>query len=189
MGQGRLRHCPRRQLLESSAYQMGDLTMRLVLPIIATLALAACSSEKSGTFETGDGGKGEYTVDSDDGGMNATITTEDGTATMQSGENVKADLPAGFTVYPGATVVSATNVDATGTKGSMVMMETTDAPDKVASFYRKQAEAAGIKIEMEMTINGGKLIGGKGEDGKMFSLNATSNDGKTGIQLTAGTEK
>jgi hypothetical protein len=68
-------------------------------------------------------------------------------------------------------------------------METSDSPDKVAAFYRKQAEAAGIKIEMEMTINGGQMIGGKGEGGKMFSLNATDNDGKTGIQLTAGTEK
>lgn len=163
--------------------------MRFVLPIAATIALAACSSEKSDTFETEDGEKGEYTVNSDDGGMNATITTKDGTATMQSGENVKADLPLGFTVYPGATVVSATNVDGGGTKGSLVMMETDEAPDKVAAFYRKQAEAAGINIEMEMTINGGEMIGGKGDGGKMFSLNTTNNDGKTGIQLTAGTEK
>lgn len=163
--------------------------MRLILPIAATIALAACSSEKSGTFETEDGEQGEYTVDSDGGGAKASITTDEGTFTMQSGDDVKADLPDGFTVYPGAKVVSATNVDGGGTKGSLVMMETTDAPDKVAAFYRKQAEAAGIKIEMEMTINGGKMIGGKGEGGKMFSLNTTNNDGKTGIQLTAGTEK
>lgn len=162
--------------------------MRPILPIAAMIALAACSSEKSGTFETEGGEKGEYTVNSDDGGMNATITTKDGTATMQSGENVKASLPDGFTVYPGATVVTATNVDAGGTKGSLVMMETGDSPEKVAAFYRKQAEAAGIKIEMEMTVNGGKMIGGKGEGGRMFSLNTTTNDGKTGIQLTAGTE-
>lgn len=163
--------------------------MRLILPAVATLALAACSSEKSGTFETDDGDKGEYTVDGDEGGVKASITTEDGTATMQSGENVKADLPAGFTVYPGAKVVSATNVDGGGSKGSLVMMETGDSPDKVTDFYRKQAEAAGIKIEMEMSINGGKMIGGKGEGGKMFTLNTTDNDGTTGIQLTAGIEK
>ncbi|UIP07933.1 hypothetical protein LY632_05920 [Erythrobacter sp. SDW2] len=163
--------------------------MRLVLPIAAAIALAACSSEKSGSFETEGGERGEYTVDSIDGGMNATITTKDGTATMQSGENVKADLPDGFTVYPGAKVVSATNVDSPESKGSLLMMETSDSPDKVAAFYRKQAEAAGIKIEMEMTVNGGKMIGGKGPDERVFSLNTTNNDGKTGIQLTVGQGK
>ncbi|WP_284126023.1 hypothetical protein [Parerythrobacter aestuarii] len=150
------------------------------------LALAACGSENSGTFETEDGEQGEYTVDSDGDGMNATITTEEGTATMRSGENVKADLPDGYTIYPGAKVVSVTNVDGTGHKGSLVMMESADSPDKIASFYKKQAEAAGIKIEMEMTINGGKMLAGKGEGDRIFSINTTNNDGTTGIQLTVG---
>lgn len=165
--------------------------MRLALPIAAacSFVLAACGSENSGTFETSEGEKGEYTVDSDGDGMNATVTTPDGTATMQSGENVKADLPDGFTVYPGAKVVSATNVDSPQSKGALVIMETTDSPDKVAAFYRKQAEAAGIKIEMEMTVNGGKMIGGKGPDERVFSLNTTSNDDNTGIQLTVGQGK
>lgn len=163
--------------------------MRSVLTLAATIALAACSSEKSGTFETEGGEKGEYTVDSDNEGVSATVTTPEGTATMQSGENVKADLPDGFTVYPGAKVVSATNVDSPQSKGALVIMETGDAPDKVAAFYRKQAEAAGIKIDMEMTVNGGQMIGGKGPDERVFSLNTTSNDGNTGIQLTVGQGK
>ena len=169
--------------------------MRLALSIAATLALslAACGSEKSGSFETSDGQEGEYAVENDGEGMNATVTTPEGTATMQSGENVKADLPDGFTVYPGAKVVSATNVDSPESKGSLLMMETSDSPDKVAAFYRKQAAAAGIKIEMEMTVNGGTMIGGKGPDERVFSLNTTrsdgNNDGKTGIQLTVGQGK
>ena len=161
--------------------------MRVFVTVLgAALLLSACGSEKSGTFETEDADTGEYTVDSDGEGMNATIKTGDGTATMQSGENVKADLPDGFTVYPGAKVVSVTNVNGPGNKGSLVMMETSDAPDKVAEFYLKQAKAAGIEIQMEMSINGGKILGGKGEGDRMFSLNVTNNDGTTGIQLTVG---
>lgn len=165
--------------------------MRLALPLAISFALAltACGSENSGSFETSDGGEGEYTVDSDGEGMNATVTTADGTATMRSGENVKAELPNGFTVYPGSRVISATNVDSPESKGSLVMMETSDSPDKVAAFYRKQAEAAGIEIEMEMTVNGGKMLGGKGPDERVFSLNTTSNDNNTAIQLTVGQGK
>lgn len=157
--------------------------MRFVLLTATALTLAACGSETSGTFEGEDGERGSYTVDSDSGETTATITTEDGTATMQTGANVKADLPLGFTVYPGATVLSATNIDSEGEKGSMVMMESSDDPGEIAAFYKKQAEAAGIDIQMDMTVNDGKMLAGEGEDGETFSINATPGDDKTSAQL------
>ena len=86
--------------------------MRLTLAILTpfALTLAACSSETSGTFEGEDGETGEYTIDSSTGEATATITTEEGTATLRSGASVPVELPAGFTTYPGAEVVSNTVV-------------------------------------------------------------------------------
>ncbi|GAA4041945.1 hypothetical protein [Parerythrobacter jejuensis] len=157
--------------------------MRIILASTMALALAACGSEKSGTIETEDGETAEYTIDDSSGGVTASIETEDGTATMQTGENVKADLPNGFSVYPGATIQSVTNVAQDGDKGSLVMLESTDSPQKIADHYRKEAEAAGISIEMDLTVNDGKMIGGTGENGMSFSLNATPSEGTTQAQL------
>lgn len=157
--------------------------MRVLVLTTAALALAACGSETSGTFESGDGGRGEYTVDTEGGDTTATITTEDGTATMQTGPNVKADLPLGFTVYPDATVLSTTNINAEGEKGSMVMMESSDSAQEIAEFYREKAEDAGIEIQMDMTINDGKMLAGEGPGGISFSINASPQGSATSAQL------
>lgn len=159
--------------------------MRYPILIAAACALAACGSEKSGTFETEDGETGEYSVDADDGGATATITTDDGTASFQSGPGVKAKLPDGFTIFPGAKTLSSTNITNDDGVGTMVTLQAEADPDQFASFYRNQAERAGIEIEMEMTINDGKMLAGKGENGKSFSLMATPDEegGTTTAQL------
>lgn len=157
---------------------------RQFIAACAAFMLAACGSGDSGTTETGDGGSADYTVDRENGEVSATITTEDGTATMQTGENVSADLPGGFTVYPGAKIESVTNINQTDAKGSLVIMESSDSPQKLAEFYKKQAKAAGIPIQMEMTVNGGTMIGGTNTGtGMTFSLNATPSADGANAQL------
>lgn len=163
--------------------------MRATLALIAplTLVLAACGSETSGTFEGEDGETGEYTIDRATGETNATIETEDGTTTVRSGSNVPVDLPAGFSVYPGAEVVSNTVVKQGQGSGTLVSLESTDSPDKVAAYYKAQAEDAGITIQMEMTTNGMQMVGGESEDGLTFSIMASpGDDGGTNAQLTVG---
>ncbi|MEM6586423.1 MAG: hypothetical protein AAF692_11775, partial [Pseudomonadota bacterium] len=114
--------------------------MRVTLALIAsaTLALTACGGETSGTIEGEDGETGEYTVDTSTGEATATITTEDGTTTLRSGANVPVDLPAGFTAYPGAEIVSNTVVQQGRGSGNLLTMTSADSPEKVASFYKAQ---------------------------------------------------
>ncbi|ABC63865.1 hypothetical protein [Erythrobacter litoralis] len=157
--------------------------MRIVLPVIAALALAACGSETSGTLEGEDGERMDYSVDENSGETNATITTEDGTATMQTGPNVRARLPLGFKVYPGATVLSATNIDSDGEKGSLVMMETNATPDEIIAYYKAEAEAAGIDIKMDMTTGESRALAGEGASGASFSVNAGEQGSATSVQL------
>lgn len=164
--------------------------MRVKLAFITplALALAACGSETSGTFEGEDGETGEYTIDRSTGETTATIETEDGTATLRSGSNVPVDLPAGFSLYPGASVISNTVVkQGAGGSGTLVSMSSGDSPDKVAAFYKNQAEAAGIEIQMEMITNGAQIIGGQSQDGLTFSIMANPDEeGGTTAQLTVG---
>ncbi|MEM7690188.1 MAG: hypothetical protein AAF291_14310 [Pseudomonadota bacterium] len=162
--------------------------MRAATTFLATMTfvLAACGSQQSGTIEGDDGETGEYTIDTATGEATATIETEDGTATLRSGSNVPVDLPAGFTVYPGANVVSNTVVRQAGGSGNLLTMQSGDSPEKLAEFYKSQAESAGVKIEMEMATNGAQIIGGQSDDGLTFSIMASPTEDGTTAQLTVG---
>ncbi|MEE4154292.1 MAG: hypothetical protein V2I27_09045 [Erythrobacter sp.] len=151
-----------------------------------SLALAACGSESSGTIEGENGERGEYTIDQSTGETKATIRTDEGTATLRSGADVEVDLPAGFTAYPGATIVSNTVVNQAQGSGSMLFFETDDPPADVIAFYKRQAEAAGVDIQLDATINGGAMIGGENPDGLTFSVNANPGEERTSAQLIVG---
>lgn len=164
-------------------------TMTIVTITVAATLVSACGSESSGEFTTGDGQTGEYTIDESTGETTARIETDEGTATMRSGANVPVELSEGFSIYPGATVVSNTVVNHGDGKGNMVQMETDASPDQVAAHYRKQAEAAGIDIKIELSTGDGKMLGGDGPGGTTFSLNASRDgEGPTQAQLMLGSK-
>ncbi|MDC0886339.1 hypothetical protein OAS19_00905 [Altererythrobacter sp.] len=157
---------------------------RLLFVAFAAGMVSACGSEPSGTSEAEGADSATYTVDPEDGERSASITTEDGTATMQTGENVSADLPGGFTIYPGAVIESVTNVNQADAKGSLVVMTSRDSPQSLTEFYKKQATDADISIELEMTVNGGTMIGGSNAGtGLTFSLNASPSETGSSAQL------
>ncbi len=152
------------------------------------LGLAGCGSGTSGDIENDEGDAiGSYDVDAGTGEINASVTQDDGTvATMRSGKNVAVELPDGFSLYPDATVTSNTKVSSSDGGGTMVMFTSQDSAADLVSFYRKQAEAAGVKIEMEMTAGDMSMIGGKSADGDSFAFTATTGDEQTNGQLTIG---
>jgi hypothetical protein len=152
------------------------------------IVLASCGGgDSSGTIETEDGTM-TYDVEQDGEGMEATFTGPDGeVAQVQSGPDAQVNLPDGFTIYPGAEVVSTTTVSAGDGEGALVLMSVEATQDEVIAFYRQQAEAAGVVISGEMNTNGMRLIGGESEDGLGLSVSASAGeDGRTAIQLTVG---
>lgn len=153
--------------------------MRLSLTIAAAsaLALTACGSETSGDFTTEDGETGEYTIDQEDGSATMTVETPDGAVSMRTGADVTEDLPAGFTLVSGAKVLSNTIVDQGGTKGSLTTFQSDMSPDEIVAHYRAEAQSAGITIQIETSMNGGKMIGGENEEnGTTFSISAFPDD-------------
>lgn len=150
----------------------------------AALMVAGCGSEKSATFETEDG-TGTYTVDNASGDVSMEFSGNDGeTVSINSGANVSVDLPSGFTLYPGATVVSSTTVNQQDSRGSILMLTTSATPEQVVAHYRRQAEAAGVEIQMEMNTADSRMINGEGPGGLTFSVSANaSGSDETSAQL------
>jgi len=170
--------------------------MRIVLTSIAcasVLALSACGSERSGTITNEDGETVNYSVDGD--GSDETtmrITGPDGEEVVsRSGTGVDVDLPDGFTMYPGAKVVSNTTVsNSEEGSGSMIMFESDDSPKEITQFYRAQAEKADITIQIDADMNGNQMIAGENEtSGTSFMVTASREDSEvTTAQMMIGSK-
>jgi hypothetical protein len=162
--------------------------MRYVVLGIGLAALAACGSDRTGTIEDDEGNTVDYAIGEDGETTTAEIQTADGNASIRSGANVAVDLPDGFSIYPGADVVNTTRIDGAQGSGTMVTLESDSTPEQLAHFYRKQADAAGVKVQMDMTTENGKMIAGQSEQGISFSLNASRDGDTTSAQLMIGRE-
>lgn len=140
--------------------------MRRVLVIAASvLALAAC-------------GRAQVKHDG-----TAVIKGHDGAVTTVS-RNAPTNLPPYLKLYPGGAVKSSLD---SGAKGGIVVVETSASPDQVVDFYKKEASAAGLQVEIENNSGDAHVVmfnepsGGK----KNFTVSATKQpDGKTNIGLT-----
>ncbi|VVT20359.1 hypothetical protein [Erythrobacter sp. EC-HK427] len=162
--------------------------MRNLVIVTLGLTLAACGGSDSGTIETEDGTV-EYETERSGGNSEMRITDNEGNeVVVNSGEGVAASLPDGFTVYPGAEVVSSTVMNGTEGQGSMTMMTSSDTPEQMVAHVRREAEAAGFSIEMEMTSNETMMIGGEGPDGTAFSFNVSRSGDESSGMLIVGRE-
>lgn len=142
--------------------------MRRVLVFAVSLfALAACGPHVSKHAD------GSTSFKANDG---TTVTVNDG-----AGQQPPSHLPAYLKAFPGATIKSTID---TGKSGGMMTLETSAAPDAVVDFYKAEAKAAGLEIQMDMNNEGNHAVlfaEPKGSTGKRnFNISASKNpDGKT----------
>ncbi|RIV87683.1 hypothetical protein [Aurantiacibacter zhengii] len=162
--------------------------MRTLLTLsAAALLLSSCGGADEATVETADGESVDYSVDSDNGDTQIRISGDNGEEmVINSGSGAASDLPAGYSLYPGASVVQTTSMNQGDGQGALVIMESDASPAEMVRFYRQQAEAAGVQIQMEMNANGTMMIGGESESGGTFSFNASPSSSGTTGQLVVG---
>lgn len=159
--------------------------MRAIAALLTISLLSACSDagEDGAAVATPDG---DVTID-DTANGEVRITSKDGQSVTidQRGGN-DAQWPEGFDPYPGATVTSDIAMGGDSGSGKIIAFTSDESPQRVADFFRRQAEAAGFEIEMEMSVNGGRMVAGEKPDGTGFAINASAEGDGTSASLTVG---
>jgi hypothetical protein len=149
------------------------------IAILAAILVAAAACRKR-EFVGPNGEKVEY----DSSGKNVTVKSADGSVYV-GGEGVKLpdDFPKDIPIYPGSKIVSAVSAARTETSGHMATFQTSDAPEKIAAFYKSKFSA--WQVKMEMASGGGKVLLLQSADGKRsITVVANPSGGLTTVTLT-----
>lgn len=104
---------------------------------------------------------------------------------MRSGPQVPIDLPPGFTLYPGAQVISNTVVERAGARRVLLVFETPDALAEVMLFYRAQARGAGVALSLDLGGEERASIGGPLVGGGELAIAARRGPAGTRVEISA----
>ena len=154
------------------------------------MLVSACGGpDAEGTIETEDGTI-TYEADSDGTEVSFSASNDNGEVMqINSGGGVEVDLPDGYTLFPGASVVTNMNMVRNDMNIANIIFNSTAQPAQVAEFYRDQAVAAGIEINNEATINGAVIFSGVGEGDTTFNISASPSEGGSSAQLSLSTPR
>src|SRR3546814_15376274 len=93
------------------------------------------------------------------------------------GGAANAKLPDGFAPYPGSKMTGGFTATGKGSQSGMASFEAPGKAEDVIAHFRKQAEAAGFKVNAEVKSGDTLMIGA-----------AKPDDDKSGVQVTATQE-
>jgi hypothetical protein len=127
---------------------------------------------------------GDADVDYDDGEV--TVRTDEGE--WSTGGDVPSGWPSDVPVYRGAKVVSsASSNPSTGEKGYYLALQSSDAPDAVAEFYKRELAANGWTIRGTTTVNGGTYVGAE-KGGRDLAIAIAAAEGGSSISIGVSEE-
>lgn len=149
--------------------------MRLIVPVLALVfsatALGGCGSDKV-----------EQTIEDPETGEKVNIST----GLSGGGISLPDNLPSFAAAYPGAKV--STVVSKPGeTSAGLIALTVKAQPQAVIDHYRKQGEAAGMKVVTEMATGDARMMAmGKGDNSSPAMQITTSPSGEDdgSIQVT-----
>jgi len=128
----------------------------LIAAAIVAVSLAACGKAEEKT---------KPGVKVSPGGT-VTITGKDG-AVVQSGPDVKADLPEFAPLYPGSVPSGqVTSVASAEGSGGMFVYTAAATPEQVLGFYRERAKASGLGETAEMNMGAARMLSATDEASK-----------------------
>ena len=133
------------------------------------------------TFDDAKNGKFSFSAQGDDGK----------TASLEFGAGADK-LPSWIPAYPGAKAVGTFAVNGTGSQGNggTFGFSTSDAPEKVMSFYQDKCKELGIQIKMTThTGKGGMIVASDEGDTRSLQVIVGSESGETKVQVMYGLKK
>ena len=148
------------------------------LAVSLSLLAAGCGSKSetevaSGTYTDPATGKtADYSISSSEDGENGKVTIKTEEGEVQFGGEAK--LPAGITPYPGSKMTGGFAGSSEGKQGGLASFEVKGKAADVVAHYRRQIEAAGLKVKSEMNAADTIIISAEKPD-----------DAQTSIQITA----
>lgn len=155
--------------------------------VAAAALLAAClwscgSDEKPQSDSGGASDEARLEVDGDE---KMTISGPDGSSTIYGGDDTKVQLPEGFSIPEGTKIRSVSQFESRGVPTIMVFFESEQSPEAIIEHFRKQAEAAGFKIDIETkTATGLNVMSVADKNGRRFMAGADRHGDKTSGQVT-----
>lgn len=105
-------------------------------------------------------------------------------ATLRSGPGVPPRLPAGFALYPGASVISSTVVERAGRERTLLVFETPDPLPDVIRYYRSLALEAGAELTLDLPAEDRGSLGGILPTGRAFALAGRRMGSRTRVELS-----
>lgn len=144
----------------------------------ATLLLAGCGSKSetevaSGTYTDPETGKtADYRISSSDDGENGKVTIKTDDGEVQFGGEAK--LPAGLTPFPGSKMTGGFAGASEGKQGGLASFEVKGKAADVIGHYRRQIEAAGLKVKSEMNAEDTMIISAEKPDDANTSIQVTT---------------
>lgn len=153
--------------------------------IIAAILLSACKERGP---DPAPSPMPDFAQSRADGETRARIAVDEGgAAELRTGANVPVALPAGFAIYPGATVTRNTQVARGNSRRVLVEFSTPDSVAKVMEFHHAQAVAAGVSLTLDLRGTDAASIGGSRRGGGEFAVTARRNGGATLGELAIST--
>lgn len=108
----------------------------------------------------------------------AQVNVADGSAVTGGG------LPAFAPAYPGGTVVTTMTAAEAGKHGGVYAFTTSDAVDKVFTFYRSKAERGGLATQTNVETAGARVYAAQGAAGDVAVTAAPQGENSTYVQVT-----
>jgi hypothetical protein len=133
------------------------------------------------TFDDAKNGKFSFSAQGDDGK----------TASLEIGAGADK-LPSWVPAYPGAKVEGTFAMNGNGDQGNggSFGFSTSDAADKVISFYQDKCKELGLNVKMTTHTNeGGMIMAADGGETRTVQAIVSSSSGQTKVQVIYGMKK
>lgn len=159
------------------------MAMRLIPALLAAALLASCAEQEP---KHPDAGPSVAEAELTSGEERLQIAPKGEAATiLRSGPQVPLRLPRGFTLYPGAEIISNTVVQREGVPRVLLVFETSEGLNKVMAFYRAQAKLEGIPLSLDLGAEEQASIGGSLPGGGKIAISARRTGDTTRVEFAA----